>query len=126
MFTLVSQHLFWWPVTVRMPDPIETGRINSHTFEMRFEATPQEEAIAYQEELAALPLADQARRQNEQLMRVAKGWREVVDESGNAVPFSVESLKAAMQFTWFREGVWTAYMDGLSGTEARAPARLGN
>lgn len=126
MFVLTSTHRFWWPVTVMSPDPVLTGQLVKQEFEIRFEAMPQDEAIKLQAELAALPPEEYLPRQHEQLLRVVKDWREVNDESGDAVPFSEDAFRQALQHSWFRTGVWQAYYDGLNGTEKQPQARLGN
>jgi hypothetical protein len=126
MFVLTSTHRFWWPVTVMSPDPILTGKLVKQEFELRFDAIPQDEAIKLQAELAALPPEEFLPRQNEQLVRAIKDWRDVTDDEGVAVPFSEEALRLAMQHSWFRIGAWNAYNEGLAGTEKKPPARLGN
>ncbi len=126
MFVLTSTYRFWWPVTVMSPDPTLTGRLVKQEFEIRFEAMPQDEAIKLQAELAALPPEEFLPRQHEQLIRVVKDWREVTDETGDAVPFGEDAFRLALQQSWFRTGVWQAYVDALNGTEKTPAARLGN
>lgn len=120
-FVLSSEHLYWWPVTVRMPDPDpeKAGQLVDFTFRMRFAAMPLDEARERQKELAALPVEERLARQHDQMKEACHDWDGVVEEDGTRVPFSHEWLNAAMQMPWFRLGVYEAYERSLTGQAAR-------
>lgn len=122
-FTLAKNMRYWWPVAVRMPDPHTPGKIAEQQLKVLFEPKGRDEAIASQETLAALNTAkERADHEQSELKDVVKGWDDVVDDEGTPVPFSDEAITAALQMSWFRTGVYSAYADSLSGQEAR----LGN
>ncbi|WP_349295235.1 hypothetical protein ABEB22_18305 (plasmid) [Thioclava sp. 'Guangxiensis'] len=122
-FTLAKTVRYWWPVTVRMPDPQNPGKIAEQQLKVLFEPKGRDAAIASQEALSKLDTPkERADHEHSELKAVVKGWDDVLDEEGTSVPFSEEMLGAALQMSWFRTGVYSAYADSLSGQEAR----LGN
>ncbi|MBY6091077.1 hypothetical protein [Maritimibacter alkaliphilus] len=122
-FTLAKSIRYWWPVTVRMPDPNTPGKIIEQQLKVLFEPKGRDEAIAAQDAYAALgSVRERADHEHAELRDVVKGWDDVVDEDRNPVPFTEEAIQAALQLSWFRTGVYNAYADSLAGQEAR----LGN
>lgn len=122
MFKVVSTHLFWWPVTVKMPDPDNAGRLSAQTFELRFEALPLDRARAIDAARAKLPAEEQDAHAFDFLLEISKDWREVVDADGSPIPFTADGFQAQLSLPWFRDGVVAAYVQATSGQEAR----LGN
>jgi len=122
-FVLAETYRYWWPVTVRMPDPDAPGKIMERTLQVLFEPQPREEAIAAQEAYEKLTTQrERDAHEVEQLKDVCKNWDDVVDSDGGAVAFTPENLSQAVGITWFRQGVYRAYSESLRGDEAR----LGN
>ena len=119
MFKIVSKHLFWWPVTVRMPDPERPGAIREQSFDMRFEAIPDDQARAIDEARHALPPDEQTAHLVGSVVELCRDWRDVQDDEGGEVPFSAEELRSQLSFPWFRAGVVSAYQQALSGQAAR-------
>ncbi|HEV7345781.1 MAG TPA: hypothetical protein VGN60_09155 [Devosia sp.] len=118
-FVLTREHHYPWPVTVTLPDPAQPGNVIEQKFNMTFRALPLDEAEALDAEIAALPTEQAAARQHDLLLKVAQGWDDqVVDDEGKAVPFSGETLQLAMQHSWFRIGVYSAYRRSLQGRAA--------
>ena len=120
MFRIVTKHLFWWPIVVRVPSPDLPGAIAEQTFAMQFEAITDERARA----IEATPgeAVDLAERTKDFIVAVSRGWRDVEDEDGVAVPFSPEALRSLAGFSWVRTGVIEAYRQAMAGEAAR----LGN
>ncbi|TIV69448.1 MAG: hypothetical protein E5V89_18760 [Mesorhizobium sp.] len=119
-FKLVDEYTYWWPVPVDMPDPEKPGKIITQSLTMLFQAMPADEAEALVKEIAALPTVEERMaRQHDEILRVSKGWRDVVDGNGEDVEFSTEALRAAMQFSWFSRAVYRAYAKSLTPDEAR-------
>lgn len=119
-FKLIDEYRYWWPVTVEMPDPEKPGKTVKQSFTMQFQPMPADEGEAMLKEIAALPTPEERlSRQHEELMRVCKGWRDVVDDKGDEVDFSTEALKAALQFSWFSRGLYRSYASSLAPDEAR-------
>lgn len=122
MFRCVSEYLFWWPVTVRMPDPERPGSFSPQTCEVQFEALSEERTREIRERIGALPEDERMDHASAIVLEAARDWREVEDEAGVAVPFSAEMLTEQLRYPWFRRGVFDAYVEALSGQAAR----LGN
>lgn len=118
MFVLTEKHLFWWPVTVAMPDPSPdgAGEILEQTFECRFEALPIEDAKRFDAQRLEAGAADS---EAELLDRVVQDWRGIVGPDKSAVAFSREALKRAARWSWFRTGVYAAYLSALRGQAAQ-------
>lgn len=123
-FKLSQTDLYWWPVTVRVPDRRFPGKIVKQRFDMQFQPLGREEALAQEERAEACVTArEKVEVEIENLLRVVKGWNEsVVDDDDKPVPFTEETFRLALQKSWFRIGVLEAYAESLHGDEAR----LGN
>ncbi len=122
-FTLAKTPRYWWPVTVRVPDPDNAGKMLEQQLRLWVEPMTRDEQVAANEELNALTtMREMTDFDVAQTLRVVKGWEGVVDDDGAPVPFSEDALKQAMQFDWFRRDVAAAVTASLRGEEAR----LGN
>ena len=122
-FVLAPTNAYWWPVTVTFPDPVNPGQVIQQQLRLKFEPRDQEAERALQERVAAIrDGVEQTKAEREMMVAVIKGWDDVEDRDGKAVPFSLENLDMALRQTWFRRGVWVAYYESLSGEAAR----LGN
>ncbi|TIV68873.1 MAG: hypothetical protein E5V89_21210 [Mesorhizobium sp.] len=119
-FVLAKEHLYWWPVTVDMPDPDKPGKWLKFSYTHQFVSVGNDEAIALQKEIAELKDdAEKAARQHDMLVKASRNWRDVVDEDKQEVPFSEEALRAALEHTWYRAGLYNAYFKSLTSDEAR-------
>lgn len=122
-FKVTSTHRYWWPVQVKQPmadaDPKKAGRLETLTLKLLFAAIDQDEAKSLDAELAALPKEEREARQHEHIETVTKDWADVVDDQNQAVPFSMEIFRQAMQRSWFRLAVYKAYAASIAGEEAR-------
>ncbi len=122
-FVLSSKISYFWPVTVRMPNPDAPGEIVEQTFQMRFTPQTQDEAIASNAVFQKLStVEEQISHERANLMKVCTGWDDVVDADKNAIAFTQENLLMAMQQPWFRTGV----NDALAESQNGQAARLGN
>lgn len=122
MFMPVLRHLFWWPVTVAMPDPDRPGKFAPQTFEMQFEALPIDRAREIEAVRETLPLEEREAHAFDILFEIASSWRDVAGPDREDIPFSREIYAEQLQYPWFRDGVLRAYGEATSGQEAR----LGN
>lgn len=121
-FVLAETYRYFWPVIVNVPDPAEAGKTLEQTFDVEFEALSLDEATAMDAEYAALETArDRAAHQHDFLKRAVKGWRGVQAPGGSDVPFTEKNFALALQHAWFRQGVYRAYSQSVSGE-----ARTGN
>ncbi len=121
MFRLATTRTFEWPVEVRLPSAAEPGAMETHGFIATFESIPIEEAERIEKTDATTTDAGSrlVHGQVALIRRVMTGWRDVVDETGNQVAFSVERLAAACAEPWFRNAVIGAYAQALRGEAAR-------
>lgn len=122
-FKLSKSPRYWWPVTVRFPDPDNVGSFQDQQLKIQFEPRPRSEEIERSERAAELKtLREIVDWQIADFKRVVKNWDNVVDGNGEAVPFTEEALEMALQFPWFRDALSKAFKASMEGDEAR----LGN
>lgn len=120
-FVLTSQHLFWWPVKVVMPDPDpkRAGKTITQEFRMQFCEIPRSEVRALAKEIAELPDAEREGREHDLILRVSRNWDGVVGDDGAAIPFSEEMLGQALESALFRLAIYRAFNESLSVEAAR-------
>lgn len=119
-FRLVTEHLYWWPVVVKMPHPEKSGKWQELSFEARFAMVGEDQAREEAEAIAALETeAERLAARHDTLIGATRDWRGVVDGAGAEIPFSAELLRQAMGQVWFREGLYRAYNNSLFPEEAR-------
>lgn len=118
-FVLVDRPRYWWPVTVRVPDENDAGKIKSQTLKVLFEPKPRAEAIAAQEAYTKLKTErERADHEKEQLLDIVKDWDDVIGADKSPLAFKAEVLALAVEQRWFRDGVYFAYTQSLNGEEA--------
>ena len=79
--------------------------------------------IENQQKLDALIDPKQIVKHEHDFLRlVCKNWSGVVDDTKSPVSFTDQAFRDALQKAWFREAVYAAYNESLSGKDAR----LGN
>lgn len=122
-FKLSNSHRYWWPVTVRIPDPENPGCIIEQKLKVQFEPLSRDDLLAAQEKAARLKdFRELAEHEAAQSRRIVKNWDGVVDDAGEPVPFSPEHLDRALGQSWFRKAIQDALQESMNGEEAR----LGN
>lgn len=122
-FVLAETPRYWWPVTVRMPHPEAAGQIIEQQLDILFEPQGQDAALDTAEAAgAATSPRDFAEQEQATLRAICRDWRGVVDDATGDVPFSDTAFSAAIQMVWFRQAVFAAYRESLTGEAAR----LGN
>nr|WP_321511099.1 hypothetical protein [uncultured Celeribacter sp.] len=122
-YVLADTSTYWWPVTVKRPDPECAGKLIEMTFEAEFEFRDQDQLMAEQEAMnAAQTLRKQVEIERENLAGRIVGWKGIDDGKGGEAVFSKAALMNELKNAWFRTGVYRAISESLSGEEAR----LGN
>lgn len=119
-FVLAKTNLYWWPITVRVPDPDAPGKIIEQVLKVQFEPRDEEEVVAEQERIYAIanPI-ERLAAEREFLAGLVKDWGDVLGEDQETpVPFSVELFDQALRQPTFRAGVWAGYYGSRSGKEA--------
>ncbi|PTW61433.1 hypothetical protein C8N35_102142 [Breoghania corrubedonensis] len=117
MFIATDTLLFKEEVRVSVPSAEEAGKREVQTFVMDFEALPSEETEAIAEQIrTAKSTAELIRLEIDQLVRVSRGWQDVVGVATNKpLPFSEDALRKLCRFAPFRRAVGEAYARGLNG-----------
>ena len=108
-FRLSDSYSFWWPVTVKLPDPEKAGKIISQTFEAEFQMIGSERLTA---------LDGESGDQHAVLKEVWTGWRGVVDEDGGEADFTFEGRDRCLDYAHVRLALYTAYLEASSGRAA--------
>lgn len=120
-FILTDRPRYWWPVTVRVPDENDAGKIKAQTLKVLFEPKSREESIDAQEAYSKLRTErERADHEREQLLDIVKDWDDVIGTDKSPVAFSRQLLAQALEQRWFRDGVYLAYTQSLNGEEAQA------
>lgn len=118
-FRLTQDHVFSWPIKISIPDPDKAGDVVIRSFNMTFRAMPLAEAHALDAAWEKMTPKEQTVHQDDVLRRVCIGWDDgVVGDDRKPVPFSSEALEQALQFSWFRLGVYRAFRDAMDGRGA--------
>lgn len=119
-FKLTTEYLYWWPVTIKLPDETLPGKWTTQTFTMQFAAMTEGRGRALQAEIEALPTEEERNaRKHDVLLECARDWRDVTDEHGQPVEFSRDALNQALGIVWFRMAILTAWARSLAGEDAR-------
>lgn len=122
-FKLTKSHLYWWPVTVRIPDPEAPGKIVEQVLKVQFEPRSRDAQLEAQEAAAKLTsLRDIIAHDIAEARAVVRNWDDVIGEDNQLVPFTAERLELALQHSWFRKAIQAALTESVNGEEAR----LGN
>jgi len=117
-FCLKEEIQYWWPVSVSTPHPSRPGSFETSTLEMQFRALNEDEIRDFAAKSAKLPPDEREKGQHDLMLSAILGWRGVVDESGQEIPFSTTSLHQAFRSAAFRAGVYAAYHRSISGQDA--------
>jgi hypothetical protein len=121
-FKVTAEHLYWWPIKVRLPnpDPKRAGTFVEQEFKMQFAGLPLDEAKAIENEIKQLPAEEREEREHEHIIRVARDWNEdVVGEDDQPIPFNVETLRELLQSVWVRKAIYVGWAQSQTGEEAR-------
>lgn len=115
-FKLAKSHRYWWPVTVRVPDPDVAGRMVEQNLKIQIDPMGREEEMVRSEKAAALKTSRElVDFEIEGALRIVKSWDGVVDANGEPVSFSEDALRQALEFAWFRSAIAKAYSESVSG-----------
>lgn len=118
-FKITDTYRFWWPVTVRMPDQKNAGKIIEQKFEAYFEALSDERAKALDKAFNNLKTDEERQAHEHDVLReVLKDWKGVVGEDDQKQPFTAELREVCINNTWFRAGVYEAYRQAMRAEAA--------
>jgi len=119
-FQLSTEYLYWWPVTITLPDENQPGKWVKQNFTMQFAAIDEDRAKEIHAEISALPSEEERNaRKHDLLVEACRDWRDVIDGKKQPLPFSRELLVQALGVVWYRTGIYEAWARSLAGEEAR-------
>lgn len=122
-FKLTKSYRYWWPVTVRIPDPENAGKIIVQRLRVQFEPKPRPDIVEAQERAAKMTsMRELIDHEISEARDIIKNWDDAIGDDGQHVPFTAENLELALRQPWFRKGVNEALTELMNGEEAR----LGN
>jgi len=109
MFKISEKRIVEWPVKVSVPQ--DGGKVRTMDARVEFEHLPQAEF----DEIYAGGGNDA-----ELMQRVVKGWPagQFLDEKGEEIAFSPETLDRLMQISYVRVAFVSAYLQIIQGREA--------
>ena len=135
MFRFVKSLTFWWPVTVREPDPDRPGTIVEQSFEAQFRLIDDARAKASRQARRALmdrltpdlSAGDIEGIQDEidahdraALAEVLLGWRDICDSDGQPIQFSTTMFDELYGERRFRAALTRAYGEAIAEDGGRA------
>lgn len=118
-FKLAKTYRYWWPVTVRVPDPETPGTFQEQQLRLQYEPLSRDQQIANSEKVQKMSLREIHQFELEQAAAQIRNWEGVIDDTGEIVPFTPDLLSQAMGFEWFRKGAVKGLTDSQNGEEAR-------
>lgn len=104
MFKLSQSNSYYWPVTVEMP--ADGGKFEKHTFDAEFRRMSVDELQA---------LGDTDETGGIACRTIMVGWKGIVDDSGEEVPFSETSRDQLLQWPTVRIAIMQSFRASLAG-----------
>lgn len=108
MFKMVQTATYMWPVRVQMP--VDGGRFEESTFDAQFKRLNLDE-------IKALENTDETGEA--QCKALLVGWKGVVDDSGEEVPFSEHARNQLLQWPTVRAALLHAWRDSVAGARRK-------
>tara|TARA_R110002072_G_scaffold283915_2_gene447615 strand:- start:612 stop:983 length:372 start_codon:yes stop_codon:yes gene_type:complete len=114
-FVLKQSDSYTWPVTLVIP--VDGGRREKHTFDAEFKRLPQTRIneIVRQAKGISDDSADDAVMLEDQsaCAELLVGWSNVVDDSGEEIPFSVKALDQLLELPTIAAQIIRAWTESL-------------
>lgn len=120
MFKVITQNpdTLKWPVVVEVPQ--DGGKTRKWEFTGTFKRLNADEKEALDKDIE--DQTDWVERYVKKTMGIMVGWEDVCDEDGNPLPYSRESLRAAVRSTYGNQimiGINRAIAQYESGSKAK-------
>lgn len=114
-FVLKQSSTYTWPITLVLP--VDGGRREKHTFDGEFRRLPQTRIneivrIARLQERGKLD-EDEELRDQDAAKEVLAGWRNVVDDDGEEIPFSDSKLNELLEIPTVAGQIVRAWFESL-------------
>lgn len=112
MFVIKQSNSYTWPVSVEFP--VDNGKFEKQTFDAEFKRVTAERKNQIIDEIKSGETTDE-KICNEVLI----GWKGVVDDKGDEMPFSEAAKKQLMSIALVSGAVAVAFLASLSGNAAK-------
>jgi len=103
---------YYWPVSIDVPT--DGGRFKRETFEVEFQTLPQSELEGFQQDAAEDSMKD-----SDFCRRVVMGWKNIIDEDGNELPYSLILFEQMIDLPLVAAAITRAYFESLQGRKAK-------
>lgn len=104
MFKITQSRTYFWPVTVEIAS--DGGKFEKHTFDAEFRRLSVDEISA---------LSDSDDTGGSACRKILAGWKGVVDDNGEDVPFSETNLEELLKLPSVRMAIMMAFRASLQG-----------
>ena len=120
-FVLSSTDTYPLPVSISTPDLDRPGRFRRQSFDAVFRRLPRSRLAELGEVLSSTPAtADSADATVRSLVEeVLVGWRGILDDNGEDVPFSAQLLDELLERHDVIQGILDAFAESVRGEKAR-------
>lgn len=112
MFVLKQSDTYTWPVTVKFP--VSGGRHTEEKFDAEFKRITQSKIRDIQQRIADDQLTDIDLAKD-----VLVGWKGVLDENKNEIPFSIEAKDQLLEVALVGSAVAAAFFESFSGAKRK-------
>lgn len=106
MFRIEQEPVFWWPVTVRRPDPDKPGEFKALQFEAQYRWLSDREYDAL-----LLECVEKQLLVADVVPRVCAGFRHVQQADGSALESTADNLQVLLGQQGVPRAVWDTYRE---------------
>jgi hypothetical protein len=112
MFKMSQSQTYFWPVALNMP--ASGGKYEKSTFDVEYLRLPQSRIL----EMRAT--GEQGLITDAEVCReIVKGWKGILDESGDEMPFSETNLSGLLDVALVAGAIVKAYFESMSGIKQK-------
>ena len=112
MFKLSQSQSYLWPVSVELP--ADGGKVEKSTFDAEFKRLSQSRIAEIMELAKKEELSDRAL-----CVEILVGWKGVLDESGEPLPFSESSRDQLLDIQLVSTSILKAFFESLQGAKRK-------
>lgn len=112
MFKIAQSPDYFWPVAFTYPG--ENGKVEKANFDARFKRISQSRIAEIQNQIK-----EGSFDEGSILKEIVVGWRGVVDDAGEEIPFSITALDKLLDVPMLGTHIAEAFMASLSGAQRK-------
>lgn len=110
-FVLKQSDSYTWPVTLVIP--VDGGRREKHTFDAEFKRLPQTRINEIIRQAKATEDGQSMLEDQSACAEILVGWSNVVDDSGEEIPFSQKALDQLLELPTIAAQIIRAWSESL-------------